>query len=114
MSKNLIDIPAGTNGLIDGELYFSEESNLGCAACDLGDLIAGCSKNNVICFAPQRVFKKVNCCDYDYDYDDCNDLEMINWYEALLLIVILIIPVTYILMKETIKKIIKNDSDKQK
>jgi len=103
MSKNLINIPPGETRLIDGQLYLSEESTFGCVACDLSNPIIGCTNVKVICCCPQRVFKKVN--DYCYDYDDYDDFEYMKWYEALLLIVILIIPMTYIMITDKIKKL---------
>lgn len=65
--KRLINTPVGETVEINGKQYRAEESIFGCASCDLGDPANGCSCNNVVCLAPDRVFKQVENAEFERD-----------------------------------------------
>ena len=78
--KELIDIPVGCIGYINGKSYLSKFATVyngedkTCFDCDLHVPGSGCSGDRVVCYCPPRVFKEVKESTQEDDEDEMNPL----------------------------------------
>ena len=93
--QNLINIPVGERGMINGKWYEAQKADVfgtaNCFVCDLHIPSAGCNNRNVVCYCPPRTFKEVAPIYYD-DYDDYNEWEGVKVWHLVVLIILLCIP----------------------
>ena len=124
-NKNLINIPIGQTGEIEGKWYEAQKSDFfgscNCFVCDLHVPGSGCNNRNVVCYCPPRIFKEtLPPYEQDYCYDDpiydC-DIETSFWAFIPLIIIIGIVglPVLiYFKLQELIHKILEKWQERKK
>jgi hypothetical protein len=104
--SNLINIPVGERGLINGKWYESQKTDMfgsaNCFSCDFFTPGDGCNNRNVVCYCPPRTFKEVSEPAGYYDCYDYEEWENTKVWHLVILIIILCIPMGMCWIKEKV------------